>query len=1138
VLLTDVPSSNQLILRLFETCFDVLSTPGQEMSKNIEYHMTSILECMIDETQGLPTEVIEIILAQFMRVDQALANGTSSKAKKAASAGDTDAAQSTISIASNSAAYNMAKNVANTCVDRMSRYVTLYFGNVIMNATTPATRTKHTKAHKSRRGSSPVDDSDIDEQAGPDEEGLKQLEKAHKLLRELWRSAPGIVHNMIPQIEAELSAENVDIRIIATEAIGDMVSGIGAAGLPPATELDPAIYPAMTLSSAARDSSAWAGPSAPSAPQSFSQAHPIAYQSFLGRQKDKSPLIRAAWTKGIGRILSTSAGGIGLEAQEEKDLISYLAEKVMDTDERVRIAAIESVAQMRFLDVVNKISSTGGVSDEGSVLYNIAQLTRDRKHNVRTEVMLLLGKLWGVASGEIASGNDNMRKLLGAIPSAIFNAAYVNEPDVNQLIEKVLYEQFMPMGWPAMKKKSKVANESQDANGSQANGAVGNIEVHADKLRTERLLTLVRDLTQRAKTVFLAMMVQQKTIGDNFKSFLKKCEEYNGGEVESDAKQVKADLTKLINFFAKSSPDVNRVSDDLWKFAKSHDRRCYALMRFCMADDSDYSKVHKSMKEIIRRIDGFSSTTGTLPQTLQAILYKISNVLNNRSGIHAIMEFSQSPDEGLAAPAHELLKNISAHRPGVFKAHIQELCRVLQDQAPRPGRDNDFDALDSMKACASFAKRFAKEVSRDPKFIQALMQYATLGSPPAAAKYATAIIMTISDKKELHMKELLKQCVKGFEYGSAHFLARLACLSQLMLSASTCLDEEKDVDPVIDIAIKEILSHNRTEASEDDSDNFDQPDEECQAKTWALKLLVNRLRSFDSASHAKDASPHVYNLLNKLIVQEGDLITGTPKSHRSYLHLQAALRLLKLSCTRDFDHVLTPQNFITLATVAQTQSSPIRQAFVTKIQKYLGQGRLPSRFYTIIFLLQFEPTKQLRQDSMTWLKARSQMFAKAKSTTFEVVFSRLLSLLAHHPDFENNVEDLKSSAMYIMFYLKAVATQDNISLIYFLAQRVRGVKDAIDPTRSENLYIMSELAQVIIGHFADIHGWSMQAYSGKVGLPKELFDRLHSSEGGHELATKQFLPQELVDDLEALVKESLRPPKKVRHTPRIYLPSC
>jgi len=524
VLLADVTSPNQLILKLFETCFDILSSPGQEMSKNIEYHMTSIVESMIDETQSLPHEVIEIVLAQFMRADPKLAHASSSKAKKGAQSAQDETEPPPL--AQYSAAYNMAKNVANTCVDKMSRYVSQYFSNVIVTATSSsAERSRKTKGRNSRRESSPVEDDDLDGDIGPDTEGLRQLDKAHRLLRELWRAAPGVLQNVIPQVETELNAENVDIRIIATETIGDMASGIGAAGPPPPALLDPAVYPSFTLSSAARDSGALTGPSAPSAPQAFSQTHPATYQSFLSRQNDKSPLIRAALMTGIGRILSTSAGGIGLEAQEEIDLIKMWAEKLADTDERVRIAVIESIGTMHFLDIVNKLGVSGGVDKPGSLLHNLSLLVKDRRPFVRAEAMQLLGKIWGIASGEITLGNERFTILFGAIPSAILNAIYVNEIDVSINIDRALYESLMPMGWPNVKKKHKNALQSQDVD-SQNHMEPTNLEAQADKLRAERLLTMLKDLDDKAKKVFFSLMKAQKNTTEYFKAYLKRCEDY------------------------------------------------------------------------------------------------------------------------------------------------------------------------------------------------------------------------------------------------------------------------------------------------------------------------------------------------------------------------------------------------------------------------------------------------------------------------------------------------------------------------------------------------------------------------------------------------------------------------------------
>jgi sister-chromatid-cohesion protein PDS5 len=77
--------------------------------------------------------------------------------------------------------------------------------------------------------------------------------------------------------------------------------------------------------------------------------------------------------------------------------------------------------------------------------------------------------------------------------------------------------------------------------------------------------------------------------------FLKLCEEYNGGVMEKGKKETKASLEGLIKYYGKTMPDPSRVVADLWKFAEAHDRRNYQLIRFCMAPESDYRKIFKSI---------------------------------------------------------------------------------------------------------------------------------------------------------------------------------------------------------------------------------------------------------------------------------------------------------------------------------------------------------------------------------------------------------------------------------------------------------------------------------------------------------------------------------------------------------------
>lgn len=161
----------------------------------------------------------------------------------------------------------------------------------------------------------------------------------------------------------------------------------------------------------------------------------------------------------------------------------------------------------------------------------------------------------------------------------------------------------------------------------------------------------------------------------------------------------------------------------------------------------------------------------------------------------------------------------------------------------------------------------------------------------------------------------------------------------------------------------------------------------------------------------------------------------------------------------------------------------------------------------------------------------------------ESIFSRLLSLLAYHPDYpspdldeETQVRDLTDFARYILFYLSAVANEHNLSLIFHIAQRVKQTRDGI--TKSDEmttrLHTLSDLAQATIRRFADIYSQQrrfgggagassiLQTYPGKVGVPSSIFARMNSHEEAQEVAEKNFLPEDAEDLLDRLVRSVMK----------------
>lgn len=525
-------------------------------------------------------------------------------------------------------------------------------------------------------------------------------------------------------------------------------------------------------------------------------------------------------------------------------------------------------------------------------------------------------------------------------------------------------------------------------------------------------------------------------------------------------------------------------------------------------------------------------------ETLTPLLYRVGVIIYNKSHVPAIMEFSRNDEKSLAATAHEILREISSRTPEVLKAHVQEICKILEEEAPTSQKANDPSAVDNLKACASFSSKFAGEIPRGRNFVQAMTNFALYGTPPESAKFAVSIIINSSDKKELLARDLVRKCVRDFEYGAQGFLSRLASLSQLMLLAPNEVDIESDA--VIDIAIQRILLQVRTPSNEPaDSYKWSETvDEECEAKCWALKILVNRIRSHTTPETLSEHAAPIYKLLNTLISQEGEVSpqTDTPPTHKSRLRLLASRLYLKLCMQKPHDSLLIPADFNSLAFVAQDPKYPVRSGFLQRLKKYLGQQLLPPRFYAIPFLLAYEPISEFKQETTTWIRSRAAFFSQHKpqslsatkaAIVMEAVFARLISLLAHHPDYASTTEDLISFSRYITFYLQTVATEENISLIYHIAERVKQYRDAVLPPDTDspfdtNLYHLSDLAQLTIRKFEDAHSWTIQTLPAKIRLPSALFVELKDHDDAQRIAERNYLPEDVEDGVEAVLRQEMR----------------
>ena len=69
--------------------------------------------------------------------------------------------------------------------------------------------------------------------------------------------------------------------------------------------------------------------------------------------------------------------------------------------------------------------------------------------------------------------------------------------------------------------------------------------------------------------------------------------------MDDNEAQIKDHLKRLIQSLANQLPNPSQATSDLWKFVKTHDRRSYQLIRFCMSPESDYQTVVKAIVSLL-----------------------------------------------------------------------------------------------------------------------------------------------------------------------------------------------------------------------------------------------------------------------------------------------------------------------------------------------------------------------------------------------------------------------------------------------------------------------------------------------------------------------------------------------------------
>ncbi|KTW25896.1 hypothetical protein T552_03170 [Pneumocystis carinii B80] len=870
-----------------------------------------------------------------------------------------------------------------------------------------------------------------DPQVELDKVVLEEVEKVHNLVYELYIASPSVLENIMPQLEQELMVENVALRLLSTSTISEMFS----------------------IKEQKVD---------------FVKEYPSLWKSWVSRGNDKNSSIRIRWLEGLFNVLIN----FGYSPEAMAVAIEGILSKHVDIDEKVRMTVCKMIGSLDYKIVSERIPS--------NILEALSDRCKDRKHMVRVEAMHCLGKLYYMAYNDILKNSNPTTEWFLSIPSRILHTIYINDKEINALLEFVLYQYILDY------------TEMDDFK------------------RTERMLFTFKNLDGRAKHAFLSLGRNQPKYAKIAEYYLSICEKYNGGVITDNEKKALSALKDAITRLKSLYGDSSKAELDFEKFSRLNDRRLYKLLGDCMNLMSDYKQIQKSQKEFFKRIEQSS----TLVETFKILVLKISPMLYNKSVISPIIEYARSNKNMLADTACELLKEISLVQPSVYKAHIEEILSLIKEHDIK----SNISYVDTLKVYAQFTISFPQDITIDPKLLKALTSFALKGTP-AESKQAVFILLH-SMNKEKFTPDLIKKIFDGLTVGSEYFLTRLSALSQFVLYAPE--EMEPRADQYTSFFIKEVLLVNliSEDSSEEDWVENNVLENECKAKILALKTLVNRLRANVNADGIQELAKPVFRLLASILTNMGEISKerNTPARFQSHIRLAAGRLFLKLSSYSVFEEMISVEDFYKMALLVQDPCFQVRYNFVKKLMKGLNLNKLTARYYVPIFLMAHEPEEEFKQEVSKWIKSCISAYRAREIFTIEYAIVRFIHFLSHHPDFSTDSDDLIDFAKYINFYLELVATSDCLSLLFHLVQRIKQVYDLISPENSDRLYVLSDLSQALIRIVAESNSWTMQIYPKKLKLPIELYAPLTNAKVATEITQRNYIDKDIEEQLLSLTK--------------------
>ncbi|KAI7872829.1 armadillo-type protein [Spinellus fusiger] len=772
------------------------------------------------------------------------------------------------------------------------------------------------------------------------------------------------------------------------------------------------------------------------------QQYPATWKTWLGRRNDKLVSMRMRWLEMCVPVFKNHVALV-------PELNGCFKAKLSDPEEKVRATACKIIASLDYDLVPSNIDKT--------VLEQVAMRCKDKKHFVRKEAMSTLGVIYNKTFSSISNNDSDMMDKIGWIPETLLNCLYVDEPAVASSLENALHQYILP----------------EDMNDSE---------------RTERLVTVVGALSPRSKTAFKALIQRQKSFLEDMQYFVDMCDAARDAMDTNTTEQNRTE--ELMKHIAKQFPDKSRTLNSLRRFMEAEETDIVKLLRNCINPSLDYKRIVNAKSSLLKRLEQISPA---ISEIFELILNRVCPVILNKSNIPYLLRILRATrgrrntsGEERRVIAQELLVDISSSYPNMFERYAQDLASNIAQQ------ENETIVGDSLELLAQITKSQPSAFSFNRETTDLLMEYTYKGDSKEA-EHATIILCNMEGGE--HTCELVTQHLfEKLRVNDEQLLTYLSSLKEFALYSPRLFFEQ--LDNFMRFCNQLIRMKNRVQGDANPEwIEYNALPQITLLKLTGLSALVNYLLGLAKLDQQNDgASTEIFDLLWELVdISCDEAVTeNTSAADTSYLRLAASQSILKLIQLKSYEHLLTVPKFEKLGLLLQDSCYYVRLELSETLMKGLQSGEIHARYYTLLFLCAHEPEPELLRQVKYFIRKRATKVEAGQASAIEMSFVRLIHLLAHHPDFTNSTEDLLVFSHYIEFYLSCIATADNASLLYHLAQKIKSSQDMVMSELSQNSYTLSDLSCLLIKRRCHAASWPLNAYPHDISIRSKFYRNLPS----------------------------------------------